>query len=341
EKVLVNRRGCFACPIRCKPEVASGAPYNVDPTYGGPEYEAIGSFGSNCGIDDIEAVSKANELSNAYGLDVISAGVSISFAMECFEKGILTEKDTGGIDLNFGNGQAMVQMVEMIARKEGLGAILADGVARAAAAIGNGAEEFAMHANKQEFPMHSPRFRPGMGVGYAVSPTGADHCHNMWDNQFSQDTGRLKDLGIIEPLPTQELSPAKVRMLVYGHLWPHILNCLDFCSFVPLSSDRMLDLIHGITGWKMSEWELNKVGERCITMARVFNVRAGRIKSDDSLPGRFFTPFDTGPLEGVSLDEAAFNQAVSTYYAMLGWDDEGRPTSAKLQELGVGWIVGT
>lgn len=341
EKMLVKRRGCYACPIRCKPEVASGAPYNVDETYGGPEYEAIGSFGSNCGIDDIEAVSKANELSNAYGLDVISAGVSISFAMECFEKGILTEKDTGGLDLNFGNGAAMVQMVGMIARREGLGAILAEGVARAAATIGNGAEEFAMHANKQELPMHSPRFRPGMGVGYAVSPTGADHCHNMWDNQFSQDTGRLKDLGVLEPLPTQELSPAKVRMLVYGHLWPHILNCLSFCSFVPLSSAKMVELIQGITGWNMNEWELNKVGERCITMARAFNIRAGRTKSDDSLPGRFFTPFESGPLAGVALDEAAFNQAVVTYYAMMGWDDEGRPTPVKLQELGVGWIVGT
>ncbi len=340
ETILVRRRGCFACPIQCKPEVATGEPYNVDPTYGGPEYEALGSFGSNCGIDDLPAISKAAELSNACGLDVISTGVSIAFAMDCFERGILTEKDTGGLKLNFGNAEAMVKLVEMIARKEGLGKVLAEGVARAAEAIGNGAEECAMHANKQEIPMHSPRFRPGMGVGYAVSVTGADHVHNMWDNAYTQNTGRLKDMGVLEPLPREELSPAKVRLLIYGHLWPHIQNCLTFCGFAPMSVDRMIELLKAVTGWNINLFELNKIGERCITMARAFNVRAGRTKKDDRLPHRFFTPFESGPLAGAKLDEAEFEQAVGTYYAMMGWDEEGKPTLAKLQELGVGWVAG-
>ncbi len=136
ESILTSRGGCYACPIRCKPEVAVGEPYNVDPFYGGPEYETLAALGSDCGIDNLEAVSKGNQLCGAYGLDTISTGASIAFAMECFENGILTEKDTGGLKLNFGNAEAMLKLIEMIARREGLGGILAEGVALAAATLG-------------------------------------------------------------------------------------------------------------------------------------------------------------------------------------------------------------
>jgi len=172
ESILAGRGGCYACPIRCKPEVSVGEPYNVDPFYGGPEYETLAALGSDCGIDNLEAVAKGNQLCSAYGLDTISTGASIAFAMECFENGILTDKDTGGSKLNFGNAEAMLQMIEMIARREGPGKVLADGVVKAAAAFGKGAEEFAMHVKGQELPMHEPRFKPGLGVGYTISPTG-------------------------------------------------------------------------------------------------------------------------------------------------------------------------
>jgi aldehyde:ferredoxin oxidoreductase len=342
ESILVRRGGCFACPIRCKPHVSVPAPHNVDPEYGGPEYETLAAFGSDCGIDDLQAVAKANELCTAYGLDTISTGACIAFAMECFENGILNEKDTGGLKLNFGNAQAMLQMVEMIARKTGLGKVLAEGVARAAKTIGQGAERFAMHVKGQEIPMHEPRFKPGLGVGYAISPTGADHCHNIHDSVYSARVGGvMKDLGVFDPLPTQDLSPAKVRMLLYGSLWQHLLNSLVFCQFVPLSVDRMVDLVKGITGWQTNTWELLKVAERNITMAQVFNIREGKTKADDALPARFFTPFTAGPLKGVSIKETAFNQARDTYYAMVGWDKDGAPTLAKLQELGIEWAAKT
>lgn len=341
ENVLVGRRGCYACPIRCKPEVAVGEPYNVDPTYGGPEYETLASLGSNCGIDNLEAIIKGNALCNAYGLDTISTGVSIAFAMECFEQGILTEKDTGGLKLNFGNAEVMVQLVEMVARREGIGNILADGTARAASAFGNGAENFAIQVKGQEVPMHEPRYKPGLGVGYTISPTGADHCHNIHDSLYTRRiSGAFKALGIFEPLPCQELSAAKVRMLVYGSLWQHTLNCLVFCIFVPLAPGQMVDLVRGITGWNTTVWELMKVGERCINMARAFNIREGMTGSDDYLPRRFFSPFTSGPLEGVSIDEGELKQAIDTYYAMVGWDKvSGAPTLAKLQELGIEWVA--
>jgi len=340
ESILKKRGSCFACTIRCKPEVAVPKPYNVDPVYGGPEYETLASLGSNCGIDSLEAIARGNQQCGAYGLDTISTGATIAFAMECFEKGILTEKDTDGLKLNFGNAEAMLQMIEMIARREGLGKLLAEGTARAAKEIGKGAEDFAMHVKGQELPMHMPRCKAGMGFGYTISPTGADHCHNIHDHAFARRVGgSVGDMGILEPLPPQELSPAKVRMVHYGSLWQHALNGLVHCQFVPLDSDKMVDLVKGITGWNTNLWELIKVAERCITMERAFNIREGKTKADDNLPKRFFTPFTSGPLEGVSVDEEKLKQAVETYYGMVGWDANGAPTLAKLQELGIEWVA--
>jgi aldehyde:ferredoxin oxidoreductase len=341
ETILKRRGSCFACTIGCKPEVSVPKPYNVDPLYGGPEYETLASLGSNCGIDDLKAIARGNQQCGAYGLDTISTGGSIAFAMECFEKGILTENDSGGLKLNFGNAGAMLELIEMIARREGLGRLLAEGTARAAREIGQGTEEFAIQVKGQELPMHMPRCKAGLAVGYTVSPTGADHNHNIHDHSYAtQVRGVARDMGIFEPLPPQDMSPAKVRILLYASLWQHALNCLVFCFFVPLDLTRMVDLISGITGWSANAWELMKVGERCINMTRAFNIREGMTRADDYLPRRFFTPFTSGPLEGVSIDEAKLKQAIDTYYAMAGWDMEsGAPTLAKLQELGIEWAA--
>ena len=341
--ILVGRGACYSCPVRCKLEVASGEPYNVDPAYGGPEYETLSSLGSNCGIDNLEAIAKGNELCAAYGLDTISAGVSIAFAMECFERGILTEKDTGGLKLNFGNVEVMLRLVEMIAKREGFGRILGEGVARAASTIGNGAEEFAMHIKGQELPMHEPRFKPGMGVGYTISPTGADHMHNIHDVAYT-GPGCMMDeliaLGILEPLPCQDLSSAKIRLLVYGSLWRHTLNCLVFCHFVLFMPGQIAELVRAATGWNTTVWELMKIGERCINMTRAFNIREGMNRKDDYLPRRFFTPFTSGPLKGVAINEKQLEQSIDTYHAMVGWDGtSGAPTLAKLQELGIEWVA--
>lgn len=339
--ILVGRRSCYACPIHCKREVKVDQPYRVDPKYGGPEYETIAALGSDCGIDDLVAIAKAGELCNAYGMDTISAGAVIAFAMECFEKGILSPADTDGLPLNFGNAQAMVQMVEKIARREGFGDVLAEGVARAAARIGKGAEQYALHIKGQEVPMHEPRLKQGMGLGYIMSVTGADHCHNIHDTFYAAKgpaLEMLKPLGILEPVPATDLSPAKVRMVLYYSQWMYLLNCLVFCMFIPMSFEQVTNLVKGVTGWNTSLWELMKVGERAMTMARAFNVREGLSSADDAMPRRFFSAFDSGPLQGVAIDEGKLDEARKIYYSMAGWE-QGVPSRIKLEELDIGWVA--
>lgn len=344
DTILVKRRACFACPIQCKREVKVDEPYTVDPRYGGPEYETIAAIGSNCGITNLKAIAKGNELVNAYGLDSISCGATIAFAMECFENGLLTSKDTGGIDLRFGNESAMLQMIEQIALRQGFGDVLAEGVARAAKKIGPAAEEFAMHIKGQELPMHEPRLKQGMGVGYSISPTGADHCHNVHDTAYTDMTPSLemlKGMGILEPMPANDLSPAKMRLVKYYSEFLHMLNCAVCCYFVMslslLGFDRITQLVRSVTGWDTTFFELLKVGERAVNLARVFNIREGFTAQDDNMPQRFFVPHGSGPLK-VALDPEAFQNAKETYYEMMGWSN-GVPTPGKLGELGIEWTV--
>lgn len=343
KKYLVARRSCYACAVRCKREVKVDEPYVVDPAYGGPEYESLAALGSNCGVGDLAAVLKACEICNSYGMDTISCGGVVSFAMECFEEGLLTLKDTDGIELRFGNAQALVAMVERIGRREGLGAVLGEGVARAAKTIGRGAEKYAYHIKGQEMPMHEPRFKHGLGMGYAVSPTGADHCHNIHDEMYSREGPPLeevKSLGILEPLPPMDESAAKMRMLAYGQIQKHLCNCLVMCTFVPWGNPQIQQIVEGVTGWSTTGFELMKVGERALNMARLFNYREGFAVQDDCMPQRFFNPIPSGPLAGAVLNLAKFDQARLLYYRMMGWDEaSGAPSESKLLELGLGWAT--
>lgn len=344
DEIQAGTGTCYACPIRCKREVSVGEPYNVTTRYGGPEYETLVSLGSNCGIDDLKAVAKGNQLCNEYGLDTISTGSCISFAMECFENGLLSEKDTGGLKLNFGNGPAMLALIERIAQRTGFGGILSEGVKRAAQHIGKGAEQFAMHIKGQELPMHEPRLKQAMGLGYAVSPTGADHCHNIHDTIYVKESSRLdylKSLGCLEPLPTHDLSLKKVRMFIYDFFRSTLINSAGLCYFVAWGPEHQAELVKGMTGWNSTPVELFKVIERGITMARCFNLREGFAASDDYLNERFFTPLTSGPLQGVSVSREQFARALQGYYHMLGWNDKGEPTLDKLYELGIEWVAET
>jgi len=338
---LKKRSSCYACPVQCKPVVSLAEPYNVDPIYGGLEFESQVALGSLCGVDNLAALLKGNELCNINGLDTISTGSTIAFAMECFERGILTTKDTGGLELNFGNAEVVLKLIEMIVRREGLGEVLAEGSARAAQAIGKGAEELAMHVKGQEIPMHDPRWKHGMGLGYAISPTGADHNHNIHDTDFRRNiVNELNSLGVFEPLPLDDLGSAKVRLLYYGSTWRHMLNCLVICQFLEFTAQQVVDLVRATTGWPTSTFELMNVGERCFQMARAFNIREGMSIEEDKLPERFFTPFPSGPLSGLQMGKEAFEEARDIYYDMVGWDKvSGAPTLARLQELGLEWIA--
>lgn len=343
ETILVGRRSCYACSVICKRTVEVDDPYKVDPTYGGPEYETLAAFGSNCGIKSLEAVAKANEICNANGIDTISTGACIAFAMECYEKGLLTDKDTGGITLNFGSETAMLKMLESIVEKKGFGVTLAKGVMRAAEEIGKGSLEYALHVKGQEVPMHEPRFKKALGVGYAVSPTGADHCHNLHDSLFTGEGKQLdeiKALGVLKPLPAKDLSGEKVRLLTYASNWRHFINCAVICYFLPYYYDELPNIVKMICGWNTTLWELMKVGERAATMARAFNVREGFKADDDNLPDRFSTPFEEGPIAGETLPNSKLNELKKMYYGMMGWNIEtGVPTKEKLFELDIGWIV--
>ncbi len=349
ETIRLGMDGCYACPIRCKKVVRVEDPHlgeatrpYVDPIYGGPEYETLAAFGSLCGIDDLQAVAKANELCNAYSLDTISTGAAIAFAMECYEKGLLTKEDTDGLELAFGNAKAMLRAVELIARRQGIGDLLAEGVRRAAREIGPDAWEWAMQVKGQELPLHEPRIKHGLGLGYALSPTGADHAHNVHDTVFEKETPffhRFKTLGILEPLPVHELSPAKVRLVLYLTTWFTFQNCAVMCRFLPYDPWQVMEVVNGATGWNSTVWELMKVGERAWNMARAFNCREGFTAEDDVIPSRFFSPFAEAR-ESKAIDGQAFADARRIYYQMAGWEAHtGLPTAAKLHELGIGWVA--
>jgi aldehyde:ferredoxin oxidoreductase len=349
--ILKGEESCYACSVRCKRavEVSSG-PYATSEKhkYGGPEYETLGSLGSLLCIDDLEAISKGNELCNRYTLDTISAGVAIGFAMECYEKGIITQADTEGIEFRFGNPEAMVKGIEWIAlRRPGLGDLLADGVKIAAARIGKGSEKFSLHIKGQELPMHDPRGKVGLALSYAASPTGADHVRAPHDTAFQapgSNMERIAPLGILEPIPARELGPRKARNFTYLQFIWSLYESLGVCNFVAgpvwaLSLTRLVEVVQTITGWETSLWELMKVGERTVTMARIFNLREGFGRKDDTLPERLFEPLESGALQGVGIDHGEFEDLLTLYYEAMGWDPkDGVPTRGKLAELNLYWL---
>jgi aldehyde:ferredoxin oxidoreductase len=343
ETILERRESCFACPVSCKRAVRVTGRYKVDPGYGGPEYETAAALGSCCGVDDLEAIAYGNQQCNAYGLDTISAGVAIAWAMECYERGLLTREDTGGLDLQFGNAEAMVLLVEQIVHREGFGDLLAEGCLRAAQRIGRGTVQYAMHVKGQEFPMHEPRIKFALDVGYATSPTGADHVHNIHDTGYSTRGGitGVRTLGILDPIPIESLGPEKVRLAKYHIDWQVFWNCVGLCTFMPFSKAQMRDMVQGMTGWDSSVFELMKVGERAMAMARAFNYREGFAAKDDVAHWRFSTAFGSGPAEGAFVPSEEVSRAIDLYYDMQGWDKKtGAPTSSKLHELGIGWVAG-
>jgi len=330
---------CFACPVRCKKRVKLEHPWNVDPIYGGPEYETLGAFGSNCMVGQVEPIIKANELCCRFGLDTISTGVTISFAMECFEKGVLTLKDTDGLELNFGNASAMIEMVERISLRKGLGDLLAEGTKRAAAAIGKGSEEWAMHVKGEEIPMHDPRYKQGMGLHYSVHATGADHCSGIHDDLVNKKLAEWDRIGVAESVPVYEMSGRKARMLYQVGLWRHLPNYLGLCLFVPWSNEQVTAAVEAITGWPISSYKLMKTVERGITLARIFNLREGFSADDDRLPGRFASSPADSSLKGVGVDPEKLAEAQKIYYQMLGWDESGVPAHGRLVELNLEWVA--
>jgi aldehyde:ferredoxin oxidoreductase len=345
--ILKERDTCYACVVRCKRvvEVEEG-PYPVDPHYGGPEYETLSTFGSYCGIDDLAAVAHANQLCNMFGMDTISCGATIAWAMECFERGILTNEETGGIELRYGNAEAMVQMTEMIGKREGFGDTLAEGSARAATEIGSGAQELVVAVKKQELPAHMPQVKRSLALIYAVNPFGADHQSHEHDPSYAEYPERMAEIGLMNPEAAEGLNEEMVHYSLTTQFAYSCLDTVNVCQFIfgpawQLYGMRQLAAaVQAVTGWEVTVEELLQIGERRLNLLRAFNAREGIGREADVLPAKLGKPLVGGKSDGLYLTKDEVERAKDQYYAMLGWDvSTGTPTRAKLEALDLGWVA--
>ncbi len=348
-----GRDTCYACTVRCKRvvEITDGK-HKVDSRYGGPEYETTSTFGNYCGIDDLAAISKANQLCNQYGMDTISCGATIAWAYEAFNEGKLTVEDTDGLDLTWGNADSMVNLTEKIAKREGFGDILAEGSERAARQIGRGTEEFLITSKGQEAPAHMPQVKRSLAIIYATNPFGADHQSHEHDPAYEEDyeyyADRLATMGLTEPQKPQTLSSEKIRFTLATQYMYSALDSLNLCQFVfgpawqLYGPNDMVDTVLAITGWDDVDLdELQTLGERRLNMLRAFNAREGIDRKQDKLPEKFFKKaLKGGASDGWKLDRVEFEAALDQYFELSEWDVEtGVPSRAKLEQLGLDWVA--
>ena len=345
DTILKERDTCYGCVIRCKRVVASEeGRYALDPRYGGPEYETLATMGSYCGVSDLEAISYANQLCNMYGMDTISCGATVAWAMDCYEQELIGPEHTGGIELRFGNAEAMVEIVEQIGERRGFGRLLGEGSTRAAAELDVG-EELVVAVKNHEVPAHMPQLKRSLALMYAVNPFGADHESHQHDPTYSGYPHRMAQLDLLDPQPSKVLNPEKVRFTVYTQRWNSLVDSATVCQFVwgpsfqLYDASQLVELVRAVTGWDVSLWELMKVGERRLNMLRAFNAREGAGSEADTLPPKMTIPLEGGPSDGLAVSEDEFEAAKRLYYRMAGWDDDGRPTRAKLDELALGWLA--
>ncbi len=347
KELLTARRSCYACAVRCKREVAVDGKVSE---YGGPEYETVAAFGSNLGLADLALIARANELCNSYLLDSISTGATIAFAMECFEHGLIGLEDTDGLELRFGNPEVVLPLIEKIARREGVGAWLAEGSKRAAEKLGGEALYFAMQVKGQELAMHEPRGKYNVGMGYAISEIGADHlvvAHDpMLSNPDSLPFKSSRALGITQAQPPRLWNEIKMMHFYTLERWISYEKTIGYCFFGPaprsfIQPEDVLASVKAATGWKISMEEALEVGERGTNLARLFNQREGFGRAQDTLPERLFQPLENGPLQGQALPREDFEQALTTLYQIKGWDPQrGVPTRQRLEALSLEWAAG-
>jgi len=352
ETILVDRDTCYACVVRCKREVETDDAHQVKRELGGPEYETIATFGSYCAVRDLAAVAKANALCNDYGLDTIGAGATIAWAIECYEEGILSDAETDGLALRWGDAQAMLAALEAMAFRRGrLGNLLAEGSARAAAQIGPDAQARLITVKGSEAPAHMPQVKRSMGLIYAVNPFGADHQSSEHDTSYEEGSGErslgwLAELGLTRPMPATDLGAAKVEFTLVTQYWTSLMDTLNLCQFdwgatwQLYGPSTVAQVVNAVTGWDATLPELMEAGARRVNLMKVFNAREGFDRDDDKLPPRLHEPLQGGVSDGVRVTEEEIEQAKDLYYRLAGWDVEtGNPTVARLEELGIAWAM--
>ena len=340
EKVLVEPKGCFACPLRCARVTVIRKGKYKGAGGEGPEYESVGTFGGQCAVKDMEAITMAHYLCNDYGMDTVSAGSSIAFAMECYEKGILTRADTDGLDLTFGNAEVMVELVHKIGKREGFGNFLAEGTKRMAQKLGRGTEKFAMHVKGLELPAYDSRAVQITGLAYAVANRGGDHITAYIQGPTFLDIPFLviPDSKINDPMVAD---PSEVHVLVDLENMLTALDTFGACKFMGLcvASEEWVKLVEHCLGRRFTYDDMMNLGETAVNLARVFNVREGVTRADDTLPPRLLEePLPDGPAQGKVNEN--LDQMLDKYYELRGWDKAtGKPTPEKLRELGLGEYI--
>jgi aldehyde:ferredoxin oxidoreductase len=346
---VIRHNTCPYCNVACNRATKVSHPLEVDPEYAAPEYESVAALSSFCMNSDLPSVLKGIELCNKYAMDTVSTGVVIAFAMECYEKGLITKEDTEGLDLTWGNREFLVQLVEKIARRQGIGDLLAEGVKKAAEKIGKGADAFAMHVKGLELPMHEFRGMKGHALAVATSNRGGCHLQVETDDLFE---GQLcPEIGIDETTMPKNYrdrlyaGPEKVKLnKIVGDLFA-LFDSFVVCKWTvyPCGGTKITtlnDIVAKATGWGVTINELMKTGERIFNLCRAFNVREGITRKDDTLPKRFAEPLPEGSYKGETFSSQTLAKMLDYYYEFRGWDKEtGVPTKEKLEELELGYVA--
>ena len=330
KNILTSNYHCGKCVIGCGRtiEVLDGQ-YKIEEG-AGPEYETIGMLGSNLLIDDIKAISKANELCNKYGLDTISTGSIIGFCMEAYERGLIDEKDTDGIKLDWGNEQAVLEIIKKIAFRKGFGNILAEGILEVSKNIGKNSYEFANQVKGLDLPAHDPRAKVSLALGYATSNRGA--CHVQAFTHDFEGGASIADLGYPKTLNRFE-TKGKAKFVADMQNLMSLFDSLHICKFTifgGMTVEPLVKILNLITGFNFSKKEFLKIGERIFNLKRLYNNREGISRKDDTLPPRILY----SPRGGGSGDNLpAFNEMLRDYYRIRGWDEFGIPKQDTIKRL--------
>ena len=335
----ITSERCYNCPVGCS-QVKLTRDRRWAGIIGEPEFETFYSLGGQTGVDNIDAIIAGDRLCDEMGLDSMSAGIVVGFAMELYEKGILTASDTGGMDLSFGNAESMVQLIRMMAHRQGIGDVLADGVKVAAERIGKGSEKYAMHVKGLELPGYDVRGAKAHGLNYATAYTGADHNRGYaFQEIFGIPVPEAVDRFAIE---------GKGRLTKWNQdVRTATCDCPTMCAFLldmalpGNATQNTSAMLAGLTGMDLSSEQVQQVGERVNNLARAFNVREGFTRKDDTLPQRLMTePLLEGASKGQVTSRQDMDAMLNEYYQARGWNQEtGAPTRGKLEELGLGYVA--
>ena len=335
-KYIEKHHTCHGCPIRCGKLLRQKTGLFAGSVSHAPEYETIGGFGGCCLVDNAEAIMNANEFCNRNGIDTISASAVIAFAMEAFERGIISQSDTGGKKIAWGDGDILISLLEDMVAERRIGKLLSRGVREAAGILGRGSEEFAVHVKGLELPMHDPRAYPSMAAGYALANRGGDHLESM---SYMHEKGlRIPGYGYQGKLDPRS-HEHKAQVAFENMNYYAIFNALGLCKFISIGK-ATLEMISGwvskVTGWNMTADELLTTGQRLINAKRMYNMARGVTSDDDVLPPRLLQARPDGAAQGIVPDVETM---VRDIYRMRGWDKHGRPTPQTLERLGLGHLI--